>query len=64
MWPAVWPGTSITVEAQAEDLDRVAVGQRGVRAGDAFALRTVHRTLQARAQRIDTADVIGVVVGH
>ena len=52
------------LEVPAEHRDGVAVAQRQIRLGDGFAGRRPDRALQARTQRVDAADVIGVVVGH
>jgi hypothetical protein len=50
--------------ASPQNFEGVAPLQRFERARDRLCGRTVHRAMKKRAQRIDAADVIGVVVRH
>jgi hypothetical protein len=52
------------VEADAQHLDAVTAVERRAGLRDAFSRRTPDGALQARAQGVDAADMVGVVVRH
>ena len=64
MWPAVCAGTSMTSKRRPSTSTTSPSAMAHARLRHALAAGAVHRTVEPRAQPVDTADVIGVVVGQ